>query len=76
MAQSNILKYWRKTSPMSNIHLAPQHGPEQYILKHRRKTSPMSNKHLAAQHGPEQYTEVLEGDITNESLKEEGTWWP
>jgi len=32
---------------------------------------------LAAQHGPEQYTEVLEEDITNESLKEEARWrWP
>ena len=30
---------------------------------------------LAAQHGPEQYTEVLEEDITNESLKEEARWW-
>jgi len=38
--------------------------------------SPMSNKYLAAQRGPELYTEVLEEDITTESLKEEGRWWP
>jgi len=71
-------KVYMCTSAMvqSNIHLAAPHCPEQYILKYWRKTSPMSNIHLAPQHGPELYTEVLEEDITTESLKEEGRWWP